>query len=68
MYFSSWHEFLRMGGYALYVWISYGLTLLVLGSLLVAPWLRHRRLQQELARRARREQRQKEVKHESRST
>lgn len=68
MYFSNWQEFLHMGGYAFYVWVSYGLTLVVLGAVLIAPWLRHRRLQQELARRERREQRHDEIQHESSST
>jgi heme exporter protein D len=68
MYFSSWQEFLHMGGYAFYVWISYGLTLLVLAGLLLALWMRHRRLRQELVWRARREQRRNEVEHESHST
>ena len=68
MSFSSWSDFFHMGGYAFYVWVSYSLTVLVLGSVVIAPWLRHRRLQRDLARRARREQHQDEVKHESRST
>jgi heme exporter protein D len=33
-------NFLRMGGYGLYVWGSYGVTLLVM---LAEPWLAHRR-------------------------
>ena len=68
MHFSSWQEFFHMGGYAFYVWSSYGLSLAVLAGVLLAFWLRHRRLQQELARRVRRQQRQDEVEHESRST
>jgi heme exporter protein D len=59
MSFSNWQEFLHMGGYALYVWISYGLTLAILGGVLVAPMLRHRRLRRDLDRRERREQREK---------
>lgn len=58
MSFSNWSEFFHMGGYAFYVWISYGLTLIVLAGLVIAAWRRQRRLLQELARRARREQRQ----------
>jgi hypothetical protein len=38
-----------------------------LAGLLLAIWMRHRRLRQELVWRARREQRQNEVEHESRS-
>jgi heme exporter protein D len=43
-------EFLRMGGYAVYVWTAYGLTALVL----VLNWVSARRresLEQESARR-----------------
>lgn len=57
MSFSIWSEFFYMGGYAFYVWLSYGLTLAVLAAVVIAPWRRHRRLQQELLRRARRDQR-----------
>ena len=30
MQFDSWSEFVAMGGHALYVWLAYGATLLVL--------------------------------------
>ncbi len=30
MYWNSWNEFLQMGGYGLYVWGSYGVTLAVM--------------------------------------
>jgi heme exporter protein D len=59
MYFSNWQEFLHMGGYALYVWLSYGLTVAVLGWTVLAPWFRHRHLQRQIAQRSRREQRRK---------
>lgn len=56
MSFSSWSDFLQMGGYAFYVWSAYSLTLVVLGGALLAPWLRYRQLRRELARRERRRQ------------
>jgi heme exporter protein D len=56
MRFSSWSEFFLMGGYALYVWMAYGLTLVVLGTVIIALLLRHRRLQRDMARRKRRAQ------------
>ena len=61
MSFSSWTDFFHMGGYALYVWASYGLTLGVLAVIMVTPWLRHRRLKREQARQARRQRRQTET-------
>lgn len=38
----SFIEFLRMGGYARYVWSSYGIALIVVVGNIVWPWLRHR--------------------------
>jgi heme exporter protein D len=61
MSFSSWSDFWYMGGYALYVWISYGLTLVVIGSLIFAIARRHRQLRRDIARRQRRHQHQQEV-------
>lgn len=46
-------EFFNMGGYAFYVWSSFGLTALVLGVNLALPLLQRRRLMDELGRRAR---------------
>ena len=63
MSFSSWSEFLQMGGYAFYVWTAYSLTVAVLGGAVLAPLLRYRRLRREAARRERREQRQAEVRN-----
>ncbi len=59
MSFSTWFEFFHMGGYALYVWLSYGVTLTVLSVLVLAPWWRHRRLRRDMARRRRLQQRDK---------
>lgn len=53
MQFSTWQEFFHMGGYALYVWVSYTLAVAVLGAVLLSPLLRHRHLRRELARRER---------------
>ncbi len=46
----SWGEFFHMGGYAVYVWSSYGMALLVLVYNIVAPILRKRRLLRDLVR------------------
>ncbi len=53
-------EFLHMGGYAFYVWTSYALGALVLAANIVAPALRRRRIERDIAgaiRRARRDSR-----------
>lgn len=41
-------EFLAMGGYAFFVWSSYGLSLLVLLLTFIWPMLQKRRLLQRL--------------------
>jgi heme exporter protein D len=46
MYWTSFEEFVHMGGYGLYVWGSYGATLAVM---LVEPWLAARRRRRALA-------------------
>ena len=46
-------EYLRMGGYAFYVWGSYAVVLVVLAFNLAAPALRLRRVRRALARQAR---------------
>ena len=51
----NWGEFFHMGGYAFYVWTSYGLTLIVLVANVLAPLKQRRKLLADLARRERRE-------------
>jgi heme exporter protein D len=46
----TWSEFFHMGGYAVYVWTSYGLALVILLVNVMAPMLRKRRLLRELLR------------------
>lgn len=47
-------EFLAMGGYGLYVWMSYGLATVVVAANVLLPPIRERRLLRGIARRARR--------------
>lgn len=44
-------DFLSMGGYAFYVWTSYGLVAAVLAINFLKPWLEGRRLRRVLTRR-----------------
>jgi heme exporter protein D len=46
-----------MGGYAFYVWLSFGLSLFVLSTVMFAPLLRHRRLLKDIERQQRRNER-----------
>lgn len=55
-YFSSWADFLAMGGHGLYVWLSYGIFFATLGVLTwrsVRAPRRWRREQQLLLKRQR---------------
>jgi len=47
-------EFFQMGGYAFYVWMSYGLTLIILLINFILPLQNRRSILQKLARKARR--------------
>jgi heme exporter protein D len=49
-------EFLSMGGYAEYVWSSYGIATVVLVANIVIPVRRHRQMIARIRRRIRQEQ------------
>jgi len=51
-------EFLHMGGYAVYVWTSYGIALLILLINIVLPLRQRRKLLTDIARTARRARRE----------
>ncbi|GGC07105.1 hypothetical protein GCM10011352_36770 [Marinobacterium zhoushanense] len=55
MSFNSISEFLTMGGHGLYVWLSYGLGLVVILANLIAPLQAGKRLRAQLTRRLLRE-------------
>lgn len=47
-------EFFQMGGYAFYVWMSYGLTFFILLINFILPLQNRKAIVQKLARKARR--------------
>ncbi len=47
----SWHEFITMGGYAVYVWSSYGIVLVVMLANAILPGRKQRSLLKQIARR-----------------
>ena len=51
----SWSEFFAMGGYAFYVWMSYGLTFLVIVLNIVMPILHRKKVISRVKRAIRRE-------------
>lgn len=52
----SWSEFFEMGGYAFFVWMSYGLTLLVIVANIVMPLIQRKQVIKRVKRAIRREQ------------
>ena len=52
----TFSEFLHMGGYAFYVWTSYGIVALVLILNFTIPILRRRNLLKQIKRQLRRDQ------------
>jgi heme exporter protein D len=51
----SWSEFFNMGGYAFYVWTSYGLTFAVLVLNIVLPLMQRKQTISRVRRAIRRE-------------
>lgn len=54
----NWTEFFDMGGYAWYVWPSWGLTALVLLLIFIHAKLANAKIRKDIARQISREQRQ----------
>lgn len=45
MAFHHLHDFLKMGGYAQFVWLAYGIVFVVMMINILLPWRRHQRYQ-----------------------
>lgn len=65
MYFQSLAEFWAMGGYGLFVWLSFGSTYLLLAMLIGYSHYQHRRFKRQLAARLAREQRVKQYQEQT---
>ena len=52
----DWAEFFHMGGYAVFVWSSYGLTTFVIVANIVASLRRNKKIRTDIRRMIRREQ------------
>ncbi|MDG6897737.1 heme exporter protein CcmD [Actinobacillus delphinicola] len=59
MFFHSWSDFINMGGYGFYVWLSYGLSFLAIILLIAEESWRRKALIKEMQRAEQREKRQK---------
>jgi heme exporter protein D len=51
----NWSEFFDMGGYAFFVWTSYGLTLLVIVANIVSPIMQRKKVISRIKRAIKRE-------------
>ena len=56
MQFDSFSAFIDMGGYSFYVWLSYGVSLLLLAVLYTSSKSNHNKTKQLIAKRLRREE------------
>ncbi|TNJ05879.1 heme exporter protein CcmD [Aeromonas veronii] len=59
MHFASFSDFMAMGGYAFYVWLSFGLTLVCLVGIIMSTRMKTRSLLAELRSKQAREARRK---------
>ena len=59
MHFASFSDFMAMGGYAFYVWLSFGLTALCLVGIVISTRLKTGSLLGELRNKQAREARRK---------
>ena len=55
MQIDSISAFLAMGGYGFYVWLSYGVSILVLALLVLSSISSHKKTKQHIAQRQKRE-------------
>lgn len=65
MHFQSFSEFLAMGGYGFFVWLSFGATYALLLALVVYSHLQQRQCLTQLADKLAREQRIKQYQESS---
>jgi heme exporter protein D len=54
--FATFSEFLDMGGHGLYVWLCYGVGLILFITIFIQPRLQRRAILKELAQRYRRQE------------
>ncbi|MDX1678068.1 heme exporter protein CcmD [Arsukibacterium sp.] len=60
MYFQSFSDFLAMGGYGFFVWLSFGLTYLLLTGLIAISMYQQKQFKQQLKATIAREKRVKQ--------
>ena len=48
MQFESFADFLNMGGYAFYVWLSFGVTFVAMAMIAIQSFIKHRNLMKQV--------------------
>ena len=61
MQFDSFADFINMGGYAFYVWLSFGVSFGLLAILTISSKLSHTKMKQDIAKQIKREQKLKQA-------
>lgn len=61
MFFETWSDFLNMGGYGFYVWLSYGISLVATVVLIVQSVKQRKTVLQNVLREEQREVRLKQA-------
>ncbi len=62
MQFNSFSEFINMGGYGFYVWLSFGAAALILACLLISSKAGHQKIITQIAKRKQREDKLRQAK------
>lgn len=62
MFFQSWRDFWDMGGYGFYVWLSYGISFMVILGLIVLSYKGKKAILRDIQREQVREARLKNMK------
>ena len=62
MQFNSFSDFINMGNYGFYVWLSYGVAAVILTLLLISSKIDHLKIINQIAKRKKREDKLREAK------
>ena len=68
MQFDSFSAFLAMGGYGFYVWLSFGISSLLLLALILSSTLGHQRVINNIAKRQQREAKLRRIRKQRKTT
>jgi len=63
MQFNSFSDFINMGGYGFYVWLSFGAAALILTLLLISSKAGHQKIITQIAKRKQREDKLRQAKN-----